>query len=321
MSQRDYAVPRGSRVLVTGANGYIASHIVDVLLQLGFHVRGTVRNEKPWLDRLFAEKYGEGRFESVIVPQMESEGAFQETIKDVAAVIHTVWFYLLQDSQLTRVHQRLTNETCIQASDLSLDPDPNVVIPKVIRGTINILEAAAKQPSVKRVVLTSSSAAVLVPEPNVKGIILEESEYIKLRYRLRKSEKHISSLFLAFLFISRRLTRFFTSPASWNNAAVQKIALLLRAESRLQSTPLRKRKENERHGIGSGSTSLTLSSIRWYPVSMLVTKRITARPGVQSSALSFNMLLTLSLDPFCTRRCLVPRWALLADFCRACPLR
>lgn len=33
-------------VLVTGASGFIASHVVDLLLKKGFRVRGTVRSLK-----------------------------------------------------------------------------------------------------------------------------------------------------------------------------------------------------------------------------------------------------------------------------------
>ena len=35
-----------SRVLVTGASGFIATHIVKLLLEKGFIVRGTVRSLK-----------------------------------------------------------------------------------------------------------------------------------------------------------------------------------------------------------------------------------------------------------------------------------
>ena len=65
MSERSYAIPKGSTILGTGVTGYIGSNIVDVLLDLGYNVRGTVRSEKPWLGKLFTEKYGPGRFESV----------------------------------------------------------------------------------------------------------------------------------------------------------------------------------------------------------------------------------------------------------------
>lgn len=38
-----HALLPGSRILVTGANGYIASHVVDQLLALRYVVRGTIR--------------------------------------------------------------------------------------------------------------------------------------------------------------------------------------------------------------------------------------------------------------------------------------
>jgi nucleoside-diphosphate-sugar epimerase len=95
MSQREYALPRGSTVVVTGANGYIGSHVVDQLLELGFHVRGTIRSEKPWLDRLFEERHGKGQYESVIVPRMDVPGALDEAVKGATGLIHVVCYSLL----------------------------------------------------------------------------------------------------------------------------------------------------------------------------------------------------------------------------------
>ena len=54
------------------------------------------------------------------------------------------------------------------ASVLSFDPDPNKVIPQVVAGAVNALESAAKEPSVKRFVYTSSSTAISGPKPNKK---------------------------------------------------------------------------------------------------------------------------------------------------------
>lgn len=90
MEPFEYAIPPGSLVLVTGANGYIASHIVNELLELGFKVRGTVREEKPWLDRFFEEKYGKGRFESIVVRAMEDDKAFALAAAGASGVIHVV---------------------------------------------------------------------------------------------------------------------------------------------------------------------------------------------------------------------------------------
>ncbi|KID82316.1 aldehyde reductase II [Metarhizium guizhouense ARSEF 977] len=82
------AIPKGSLILVTGANGYIASNIVDLLLELGYRVRGTVREHKPWLTELFEKRHGKGCFETVVTANMEEPGAFDEALQDVAGVIH-----------------------------------------------------------------------------------------------------------------------------------------------------------------------------------------------------------------------------------------
>ncbi|KKP00634.1 NAD dependent epimerase/dehydratase [Trichoderma harzianum] len=147
----EYAIPPGSLVLVTGANGYIASHIVNELLELGFNVRGTVREEKPWLDRFFEEKYGKGRFESIVVRAMEDDKAFALAAEGASGVIHV-------------------------ASDGSFANEPDRVIPTVKNGTIHALQAAS-QSSVKRFVLTSSSVAAIIPETNKKGITIDESTW------------------------------------------------------------------------------------------------------------------------------------------------
>ena len=75
---------------MTGANGYIASHVIDVLLDQGYNVRGTVRNEKAWLNKYFENKYGTGRFETHILTTMEKESAFDEAVKGVSGIIHVV---------------------------------------------------------------------------------------------------------------------------------------------------------------------------------------------------------------------------------------
>lgn len=97
---------------------------------------------------------------------MDEEGALDEVVKGAAGLIHVV-----------RIH--LTYILCMasltaQASDVTLSPDPTTVIPNAVNLTVNALKAAAKEPSIKRVVLTSSSSAVLVPEPE-KEVVVDES--------------------------------------------------------------------------------------------------------------------------------------------------
>lgn len=83
-------IPKGSLILVTGANSYIGSNIVDLLLELGYNVRGTIREKKPWLDTLFEKRHGQGRFESSVVASLDEVGAFDEVLKGVAGVVHVV---------------------------------------------------------------------------------------------------------------------------------------------------------------------------------------------------------------------------------------
>ena len=64
-------VKRGSRVLVTGANGYISVWIISMLLEQGYRVRGTVRSEKKgkYLREYFS-RFGD-KFELFFVEDIE----------------------------------------------------------------------------------------------------------------------------------------------------------------------------------------------------------------------------------------------------------
>ncbi|EIT76397.1 hypothetical protein Ao3042_07491 [Aspergillus oryzae 3.042] len=147
MSNSKHALPKGSRVLVTGANGYIASHVVDQLLSHGYLVRGTIRAPKPWLSEYFAQKYGDV-FEAVIVTCFENRDDINRVLDGVDGIIHLVSAAL------------------------------PAVIPWVVKATTNILESAAGMPSIKRVVLVSSSNGLSMLTPNPNGGVLHESKLI-----------------------------------------------------------------------------------------------------------------------------------------------
>ncbi|KAJ6484059.1 NAD(P)-binding protein [Mycena sanguinolenta] len=126
------------KVLVSGANGFIAAWVVRALLEEGFVVRGAVRSADKCapLREIFAS-YGD-KFELVVVPDITQEGAFDEAVKGVDAIEHTASPFHLQVD------------------------DPDEFIRPAIHGTLGILQSAAKYgKSVKRVVITSSCAAVL----------------------------------------------------------------------------------------------------------------------------------------------------------------
>jgi uncharacterized protein YbjT (DUF2867 family) len=89
-SKESYAIRVGERILVTGANGFIGSNTVDLLLSLGYNVRGTVRSEKPWLKDLFESKYGPGSFELVIIPSLDDKEDLAAALNGVSGVVHVV---------------------------------------------------------------------------------------------------------------------------------------------------------------------------------------------------------------------------------------
>lgn len=80
----------GAVVLVTGANGYIGSTTVNALLSLGYNVRGTVRTSKPWLDTLFTQSFGPGRYSSYIIPDLSVQNDVEEALHGCAGLVHVV---------------------------------------------------------------------------------------------------------------------------------------------------------------------------------------------------------------------------------------
>ncbi|KAJ7311769.1 hypothetical protein DFH08DRAFT_897584 [Mycena albidolilacea] len=117
--------------------------VVRTLLEEGFSVRGAVRSatKGTHLVEQFAA-YGD-KFELAIVPDIPKEGAFDEAVKNVDAIAHTASPYHFHAD------------------------DPAELLEPAIKGTISILESARRYgTAVKRVVVTSSTAAVQYDSPN-----------------------------------------------------------------------------------------------------------------------------------------------------------
>lgn len=82
------AITPNSLVLVTGVNGFIASHVANEFLAAGYKVRGTVRDiaKAHWLNDFFEKRYGKDVFETVVVEDMAQDGAFDEAVKGKLAI-------------------------------------------------------------------------------------------------------------------------------------------------------------------------------------------------------------------------------------------
>ena len=130
-------IPPGSWVLVTGANGFLASHVISQFLNRGFRVRGTVRDveQSAWLLEGRFKNYAENGFlELVSVPNLGVNGAYDAAVKGVAAILHIAY--------VSRIV-----------------PDPNEVITPTVAGLRSIMDSAIRESSVKEVVFTGSALA------------------------------------------------------------------------------------------------------------------------------------------------------------------
>ncbi len=70
-------------ILVTGANGFIAARTVEAFLKADYDVRGTIRSIRSGIaiKEALAEYVKSGRLELVVVPDITTEGAFEEAVK------------------------------------------------------------------------------------------------------------------------------------------------------------------------------------------------------------------------------------------------
>jgi len=129
-----------TRVCVTGAAGFIAGHVIVDLLDDGYTVHATVRDlgddaKRSHLDVL-KERYP-GKLELFGADTLEP-GSVDAALEGCDALIHTA------------------------AAVILAAPDPQKqIIDVAVKGTQNVLDSVARTPSVKRIVMTSSIAAVM----------------------------------------------------------------------------------------------------------------------------------------------------------------
>ncbi|XP_059643703.1 tetraketide alpha-pyrone reductase 1 [Cornus florida] len=162
------------KVCVTGAAGFLASWLIRRLLLSGYHVIGTVRdpgNNKK-LSHLWSLEGAKERLQLVKADLME-EGSFDDAIMGCEGVFHTA-------SPVLRW--------------LSSDPKAEILTP-AIEGTLNVMRSCKKNPSLKRIVLTSSSSTVRARDDLNPNVPLDESswssveicERLKIWYALSKT--------------------------------------------------------------------------------------------------------------------------------------
>jgi len=123
------------KALVTGVSGYVASHLAKLLVIEGHEVRGTVRSldDKEKVSHLQKEIPNVQLIEADLL----SKGSFDKAVEGCEWVFHTAspFFHATNNPQIDLVEPALN-------------------------GTLNVLNSVEKSGTVKRVILTSSVAAV-----------------------------------------------------------------------------------------------------------------------------------------------------------------
>ncbi|XP_022153022.1 cinnamoyl-CoA reductase 1-like [Momordica charantia] len=161
-------------VCVTGASGYIASWIVKFLLRRGYTVKASVRDPSdPIKTAHLLALDGAAERLHLFKANLLEEGSFDSAVQGCEGVFHTAspFFHSVSDPQAELI-------------------DP------ALKGTLNVLKSVAKSSTVKRVVLTSSIAAVAYNEkPRTPDVVVDETWFsspevckeLKLWYVLSKT--------------------------------------------------------------------------------------------------------------------------------------
>jgi len=140
-------------VCVTGASGYVGSYVVKELLARGHRVRAAVRDpDKKKLAHLVSLDRADELLE-LVHGDLERPGSFDAATKGADALIHTA-----------------------SAVVLSAKDPQREIVDVAVDGTRNVIGAALASGSVRRIVLTSSIAAV-TDESRPRATVFDEADW------------------------------------------------------------------------------------------------------------------------------------------------
>jgi len=173
----------GKTVCVTGANGFIGSHIVNQLLGKGYRVRGTVHDLAPDAVDFLKILPGAAENLSLFQGKLMDEGCFDEAFKGCDCVFH------------------LASPTLKDQEEMK-NPEKEMIDCAVF-GTMNVLQSCERM-GVKSVVLTSSMCAATI-KPGTPEV-LHEAQWADPHYLRNKGSYYAASKTLA----ERKAVEFYT---------------------------------------------------------------------------------------------------------------
>nr|QRV61373.1 ANR [Dimocarpus longan] len=144
---------------VVGGTGYVASLLIKLLLQKGYAVHTTVRdpeNQKKISHLIALQELGELK---IFGADLTDEGSFDAPVEGCDIVFHVA----------------------TPVNFASEDPENDMIKP-AIKGALNVLKACAKAKSVKRVILTSSAAAVTINTLSGTGLVMDEKNWSDVEF-------------------------------------------------------------------------------------------------------------------------------------------
>jgi nucleoside-diphosphate-sugar epimerase len=142
-------------VCVTGATGYLASHVVQQLLERGYIVHGTVRSiSNTEKHRHLLDLPHSGNLK-LFEADLLKEGSFTDAIKGCSIVFHTASPYFI--SGITNAQEQL--------------------VEPALKGTLNVLTTCKEAGTVTKVVITSSTAAVSAADTIEAGVVHTEENW------------------------------------------------------------------------------------------------------------------------------------------------
>ena len=153
--------PSDETILVTGATGYLAGHIIKSFLEAGYKVRGTIRSDSGIPKIKAAQGDLSKNLSFVTVTDIATPHAFDEAVKGVSGIIATANPFMLSPTNM--------EEDLLKPS---------------INGVLSLLDSAALAgPQLKRVVLTASFASMLDMAAGTRdGYVYTEADWNPATY-------------------------------------------------------------------------------------------------------------------------------------------